>query len=271
MTQKRSFRDKTIVVTGAASGIGLAASRRFALAGANLAMLDEDDNSLAANAALLSGDGYSTLAIPCDVTLQHSCKEAIDRVIDHYGGVDLLFNNAGITQRGAFVDTRIDVFRKVMEVNFFGSLYCTKAAIDSIIERKGMVVANESIAGIAPLLGRTGYSASKHAMHGLFTSLRSEISGMGVHVMIVCPGFVKTNLQSRAIGPNGGITTQPQSRFGMQQSVEKVAEAIYQGAIREKNQLVLSLTGKVGYWLHRFSPLLYEKIMMSKLKSELDY
>ncbi|MBW2048702.1 MAG: SDR family NAD(P)-dependent oxidoreductase [Deltaproteobacteria bacterium] len=155
-------------------------------------------------------------------------------------------------------------------MNFFGSLYCTKAAIRSIVERKGLIIVNESIAGLAPLLGRTGYSASKHALHGLFTSLRSEIRGSGAHVMIVCPGFVKTNLQARALGGNGQVTKHPQSTVGSQSTPEEAAEAIFRGAMRRKHLLVLTPVGKISYWISRISPILYERMMARQLRSELE-
>ena len=157
-----------------------------------------------------------------------------------------------------------------MAVNFFGSLYCTKAAIHSLIERKGLVIVNESIAGIAPLLGRTGYSASKHALHGLFTSLRTEIRETGTHVMVVCPGFVETHLQTRALGADGGVAQRPQSRVGGQQTPEQVAGIIYRGALRRKDLLVLTPVGKLTWWMNRLLPPLYERIMAKQLKSELD-
>jgi short-subunit dehydrogenase len=156
-----------------------------------------------------------------------------------------------------------------MDVNFFGSLHCTKAAIDSLIEQKGTVIVIESLAGITPLLGRTGYSASKHALHGFFTSLRSEIRADGVHIMIVCPGFVKTNLQTRALGGDGRVTTHPQSVVGRPTSAAKVAEAIYKGTLKKKHLLVITPVGKLTYWMNRFAPMLYERIMARHLKEEL--
>jgi short-subunit dehydrogenase len=168
------------------------------------------------------------------------------------------------------VDTRISVFEKVMSVNFFGSLYCTKAAINSLVQRKGLIIVNESVAGLAPLLGRTGYSASKHALNGLFTSLRTEIRPDGAHVMIVCPGFVKTNLQSRALGGDGQVTKHPQSIVGSQDTPEEAAEAIFRGAIKRKHLLVLTPIGKISYWISRIFPILYERMMARQLRSELE-
>jgi NAD(P)-dependent dehydrogenase (short-subunit alcohol dehydrogenase family) len=265
-----SFKNKVVVVTGAASGIGLAICERFAKAGAVLGLLDMDAVRLEAAKDMVGDEGARCLSVSCDVSRQNACTTAIGRILDHFGGIDVLVNNAGITQRSAFVDTDIAVFEKVMAVNFFGSLYCTKAAIHSLIERKGLIIVNESIAGIAPLLGRTGYSASKHALHGLFTSLRTEIRETGTHVMTVCPGFVETHLQTRALGADGSVTQRPQSRVGGQQTPRKVADIIYRGALRRKDLLVLTPVGKLTWWMSRLLPPLYERIMAKQLKSELD-
>ncbi len=263
------FKNKVVVVTGAASGIGLAICKKFASVGAIIALIDMDEDALSTCEQEFVENGYKAIAIPCDVTKQEECESAMEKVIADFGGIDVLVNNAGITQRGAFVDTHISVYRKVMEVNFFGSLYCTKAAIQSLIQRTGLIIVNESIAGIAPLLGRTGYSASKHALHGLFTSLRTEVRDNGVHVMIVCPGFIKTNLQSRALGCDGNVTDHPQSTIGKQDTPEHAAEEIFNAAVKQKHMLVLTLVGKIGYLLSRLFPLFYERIMAQKLKSEL--
>ena len=267
---RKPFKEKVVVVTGAASGIGLAVCRRFSTDGARIGMLDMDPQVLHEAQQALAAKGVDCLSVTCDVSQRGDCEAAIGQIIDRYGGIDVLFNNAGITQRGSFVDTDISVFEKVMAVNFFGSLYCTKAAIQSLIQRRGLIIVNESIAGFGPLLGRTGYSASKHALHGLFTSLRTEIRKTGAHVMIVCPGFVKTNLQTRALGCDGGITTHPQSRVGGQATPENVAEAIYKGALKRKHLLVLTPVGKISYWISRIFPILYERMMARKLKSELE-
>ena len=201
---------------------------------------------------------------------RQECEDAIARILQQYGGIDVLVNNAGITQRGAFRATRIEVFEKVMAINFFGSLYCTKAAIESIVERKGLIIVNESVAGLAPLLGRTGYSASKHALHGLFTSLRTELFGTGAHVMIVCPGFVRTNLQTRALGGDGRVTGHPQSTVGSQDTPEEAADAIYRAAVKRKDLLVMTPVGKLSYWISRLAPPVYERIMARQLRAELE-
>jgi NAD(P)-dependent dehydrogenase (short-subunit alcohol dehydrogenase family) len=265
-----NLKNKTAVVTGAASGIGAAISKILAAKGARVGLLDIDETTLNAIAADMTAGGTDALGLGCNVASEAECKTAINTIIERFGGIDILVNNAGITQRSAFVDTQIEVYRQVMDVNFFGSLHCTKYAIASIIERRGSIVIIESLAGVAPLLGRTGYCASKHALHGLFSSLRAELIGTGVHIMIVCPGFVKTNLQTRALDGNGRITNHPQSTIGRQDSPRRVAEAVYQGLIKKKNLMVLSPVGNLAYWLSRFFPNFYERLMARQLKSELN-
>jgi NAD(P)-dependent dehydrogenase (short-subunit alcohol dehydrogenase family) len=266
---RQSFRNKVVVVSGAASGIGAAICQRFAAEGAKIGLLDMDETGVKAAADKLKGAGADAVGLKCDVVNEAECTSAIGAVIELFGGVDLLVNNAGITQRSAFVDTKTSVYRKVMEVNFYGSLNCTRAAINSLIDRKGSIIVIESLAGLTPLLGRTGYCASKHALHGFFTSLRSELRASDVHIMLVCPGFVKTNLQTRALGGDGRVTAHPQSVVGKPTSAEKVAEAIYKGALNKRYLLVLTPVGKLAYWISRLAPILYERLMARQVKDEL--
>lgn len=263
------FKNKVVIVTGGASGIGWAICKRFAMDGAKIGLLDKDEKGVRDRTRELEAGGHDVLGKRCDVTIREECESGIKEMINRFGGIDVLVNNAGITQRDAFINTRISVYRKVMDVNFFGSLYCTKASINSLMERKGMIIVIESVAGVAPLLGRTGYCASKHALHGLFTSLRSEIRQTGTHVMIVCPGFIKTSLQKQALGGDGQVTNHPQSMVGREDTPENVAEAIYKAAVRRKNMVILTTAGKIGYWISRITPVLYEKMMARKFRSEL--
>ena len=266
---RSGFSNKTIAVTGGASGIGLATCREFARQGANVAMMDMNPHALEAAEKEFRENSWPLLPLKCDVTQQAECETAVRETIQHYGGIDILFNNAGITQRGLFQNTKTEVYEKVMAVNFFGSLYCTKAALPALLKSGGTIVVNESVAGVTPLLGRTGYSASKHALHGLFTSLRCEMRSQGVHVMIVCPGFIQTNLQKTALGADGNIATHAQSMVGSQDTAENAARQIALGILKKKNNLVLTPVGKLGYYIHRLAPVLYEKMMTRQFQSEL--
>lgn len=267
---KDMFRNKVVVVTGGASGIGLAISREFGKNGAKIALLDVDKKSLDDRVKELEGEGIETMGVFCDVTDEVGCQKSFDAVVENFGGIDLLVNNAGITQRSPFLDTSVSVYRRVMEINFFGSVICTSSAIKSLVERKGIIIVVTSIAGLAPLLGRTGYAASKHALHGFFTSLRTELKEKGVGVMIVCPGFTRTNLQTRALDGNGTVTKHPQSTTGKQYEPEEIARAVYRGAVKRKRLLVLSPVGKFTHLLNKVAPVFYEWIMERKMRSELE-
>lgn len=267
---RREFNNKVVMITGGASGIGHATALEFARAGAKIAMVDMDSAMLETRQQEFEAQGYPILTIPCDVTDEEACNQAVKTCLEKFDALDLLFNNAGITQRSLFENTKTSVIQKVMAVNFFGSLYMTKAALPQLIARKGLIIVNESVAGVSPLLGRCGYAASKHALHGFFTSLRCELKAKGVHVMIVCPGFIKTNLQTRALGGDGGIATREQTRIGKQQTPEFVAVKIRLGAQRNQAMMVFTFFGKLGVLISRLCPSLYERLMTRQFKSELE-
>lgn len=266
---RRQWRDKVVLITGGASGIGLATAWEFARAGAKIAMVDMDTSMLKTRQKEFEIQGFPILTAACDVTDEKACHAAVKACLERFKTIDLLFNNAGITQRSLFEKTKASVIKQVMAVNFFGSLYMTQAALPSLIAQKGMIIVNESVAGVSPLLGRCGYAASKHALHGFFTSLRCELRHKGVHVMIVCPGFIKTNLQERALGGDGKVATREQTRIGGQQTPEFVAEHIRIGAQRNQSMLVFTFFGKMGYLISRLWPSLYERLMTRQFKSEL--
>jgi len=264
------FANKTVVITGATGGMGRALCRRFGRAGAKIALLDLHRETLDVFARELNQTGIQTLALPCDVTNEPACESAIQHIIATFGGIDALINNAGITQRSAFEKTQIGVFRKVMEVNFFGALHCTKAALPELIKNQGRIIVMSSIAGFSPLYGRSGYSASKYALHGLFESLRAELKAKDVRVLMVCPGFTATDIEKNALGGDGRPTTHPRSTTGKIAVPEEVAEAIYRAALRNKRLLVLSTVGKLAYFVSRFFPAYYERVMTKRLRQELE-
>ncbi len=260
-----NMKDRIVVVTGAASGIGAAICRRFAREKAKIALLDRDEAALKAQTEALQAQGQGALPILCDVTGEESCARAMAEVVGHWGGIDVLVNCAGTTLRAPFADCSVSVLRKVMDVNFFGYVNCTKAALSSLTARKGSIVVISSIAGFAPVLGRTGYCASKHALHGLFDTLRAELKEAGVHVLIVCPGFTKTNLQSRALAGNGGPAKDPRTQYGKESSPDLVAEAVYDGVMNRKRWVVLTAVGKISRLLFTLSPALYDWMMIRNL------
>jgi NAD(P)-dependent dehydrogenase (short-subunit alcohol dehydrogenase family) len=266
----RDFRGKTVVITGAAGGIGSAFAHRFGQAGAKLGLLDLSAEGLEALSADLRARDIDSVTVACDVTSAEECQAAMAGVIRSFGGIDVLINNAGITHRSAFSDTSLEVFQRVMAVNFFGSLYCAKAALKSLIERSGLIIVVSSVAGFSPLYGRSGYAASKHALHGLFDSLRTELVQAGVDVLIVCPGFTATGISTSALGGDGRITNHPQSTYGRIAKPADVAAAVFEAASRGKKRLlILSPVGRLTRIVHKLFPGIYERLMSRSLSSEL--
>jgi NAD(P)-dependent dehydrogenase (short-subunit alcohol dehydrogenase family) len=270
MPIRRAFKEKTIVITGAAGGLGAAFARRFGRAGGRIAMLDLKPEEVVRAAEDLRAEGIDALPLVCDVSNPESVAAAMEAVMNHFGGIDVLINNAGITARAAFAQTQLKVFHKVMAVNFFGALYCTRACLGSLVRRKGVMIVISSLAGFTPLLGRTAYAASKHALHGLFDSLRSELRGTGVGVLMVCPGFTATGIATAALDGDGSITRHPQSTAGRPATPAEVADEVYQAAIRNKRLLVLSRVGRLGRVINKVWPALYEWLMVRSMRAELE-
>lgn len=263
-------KDKVVAITGGASGIGRALGHTFARNGAIVGLLDRDGTGAQACARALRKSGLRARGLPCDVTREEECRAAVKSLATEFGGLDVWVNNAGITLRDSFLRTRAAAYRQVMEVNFFGAVNGTRAAAEHLIARRGMIIVTSSIAGFAPLPGRTGYCASKYALHGFFETLRVELRPVGVHVLIACPMFVETNLQTRALGGDGRLTRRPQSTVGKVQSAEQVAAAIFRAALKKKDLVVLTGRGKLAYGVSRLLPRVYARIVARQFKDELE-
>lgn len=264
-TDDRTFAGKTVALTGAAGGIGAALAHRFARGGARLGLLDRDANAVRALADELQTTGAEAKAIPCDVTSWDACQTAMQEVERTFGGVDVLINNAGITHVSRVRDTDVSVIERLMAVNFFGALYCTKAALPTLLKRQGHIVVLSSVAGFAPLAGRCGYAASKHALHGLFNTLRAEERAANLHVMIVCPSFTRTNIEANALGAHGEKLTEKRQVYGAEAEPADVADAIYTGLVRGRHLLVLHPVGKLARFLTFIAPDTYERMMVKRM------
>lgn len=267
---RRNFNDKTVVITGGAGTIGLALARAFGRSGARIGILDLPSAPLEEAQRELADLGVEASAAPCDITRRDEVEASLVRLRSELGPIDVLINNAGIVHRSAFIDTRPEVFARVMDVNLFGALHCTQLCLPDLIERRGLIIAVSSIAGLAPLYGRSGYSASKHAMHGLFESLGAELAEHGTDVLMVCPSFVESGLEAKTLGADGERIARPRSKVGQLGNADDVAEAVLKAARAGKKRLVLTPVGKTSALLSRLAPSLYERLMIRSLRSELD-
>lgn len=261
MLQSWSIRNKVVVITGAAGGIGLALATAAAECGARVVLLDLEGGAVEEAGATLRDAGHDAVGLPCDVTDAEQVAAVFRELRRTHGGVDLLVNNAGLSHRSLFIDTAPEVLRRVMEVNFFGSVNATRAALPDLVERRGRIAVVSTVAGFAPLTGRTGYAASKHALHGFFDTLRAELHDAGVRVTIVCPWFVATAMRERAMGGDGAPVRTAKAEVGPAMTAEEVAQAIL-AAVRSGRRLVaLTPRGRFVWWLSRVMPALYERLM----------
>lgn len=265
----RNFKDKVVVVTGAAGGLGRALCLRFAAAGSKIVALDRDGPALAGLLGELRTLGATAITEVCDVSREEDCRRAIAGATQAFGGIDVLVNNAGITHRSAFARTRADVIRRVMSVNFFGAMECTHAALPLLLDRRGMIIVVSSVAGFAPLIARTGYAASKHALHGFFDSLRTEVEPLGVQVMVVCPSFIQTGIDKHALGGDGNLASHPQSIVGTRATPEVIAQKIFTAAGRGRRLLLPDMVSRSSWWVSRLAPRFYERRMTRRLGQEM--
>jgi NAD(P)-dependent dehydrogenase (short-subunit alcohol dehydrogenase family) len=266
---RRNFQGTTVVVSGAGGGLGRSLARAFGRAGSRVVLLDRDGSAVERAAAELVEERIDAFALCCDVTDEQACARAIGEVVSRCGRVDVLVNNAGITHRSAFEATQTEVLRRVMDVNLFGAVHLTRPALPALKQSRGLVIAVSSVAGYTPLIARTGYAASKHALHGLFESLRTELAPDGVDVMMVCPSFVATGIDRNALGPAGGAATHAQVVVGRRLDPDHVAQQIVRGAERNRRLLLIGRTARAAWWLNRIAPAAYERIMSRRLRDEL--
>lgn len=252
------FKDKVVAITGGSNGIGKALVSEFLSAGAKVSTCARSFDKL--NKLSAESKNQSLLTVQADVSIESDCANFISQTLETYGHIDILINNAGISMRALFKDTDINTLKKVMDVNFWGSVYCTKYALESIMQQKGSVVSVSSIAGYRGLPGRSGYSASKFALNGWMEALRTEMLDSGVNVLWVCPGFTQTNIRKVALNKDA----KPQGESPLNESKlmtsEECAVHIMNAIQKRKRTLILTFTGKETVWLNKLFPGLTDKL-----------
>ncbi|MDG1849560.1 MAG: SDR family oxidoreductase [Flavobacteriales bacterium] len=264
------MKNKLVIVTGASSGIGKACAVEFAQKGADVVLVARSESKLEVVAEQISSYGVQVLSVVADVSQEEDCKKMVDEVLLKFGKIDVLVNNAGISMRAAFSEIDLSVLKKVMGVNFWGTVYCTRYALASILENKGSVVGVSSIAGYKGLPGRTGYSSSKFAMHGFLESLRLENLKNGLHVLIACPGFTASNIRNTALTGDGSSQGEtPRDEQKMMQP-EEVATYIVDAVVKRKDRLTLTFNGKLTVLLNKFFPKWVDKLVYNHMRKEAD-
>ncbi len=262
------FNGLCVVITGATGGLGAEMCRQFGRAGARIAALDLDTPGLAALQAELAGSGIECATWSCDVTDETRCRAVIDAVAGHFRRIDVLVCNAGISHRSAFAETEPAVLHRVMDVNFWGAVHVTRPAIPHLRERRGRIVAISSVAGFAPLIARTAYAASKHAVQGFFSSLRGELQDDGISVTLACPSFVATGIEKNQLGRDGGPVHHAYQTVGRPMASADAVAEIVDATLKRERMRVIGRVGRMSWLLARAAPGFYERQMVRRLKNE---
>lgn len=266
----KRFKNKVIIITGASSGIGRALALEFAGMGARLVLAARNTERLKSTEEEARKLGAEVISVKTDVSNEVDCKYLVQHAADKFGGIDILINNAGISMRALFIESEIDVIRKLMDINFWGTVYCSKFALPYLLESKGSLVGISSIAGYKGLPGRTGYSASKFAMHGFLETLRIEHLKNGLHVLIACPGFTASNIRNTALNEKGEMQGESPRDESKMMSAEEVARHIARAISKRKDRLTLTGQGKLTVWLNKFFPKFLDKQVYKHMAKEPD-
>lgn len=262
-----TLQNKVVLITGGTSGIGralviqcLAEGAKVATCGRNaakLAQLEQECNT------------KDLFIYTADVSRQEECKALVENTLRDTGKIDVLINNAGISMRALFGELEnLDVLKKLMDINFWGTVYCSWYALPELEKNKGCVVGISSIAGYRGLPGRTGYSASKFAMQGFLEALRTENLKTGLHVMWASPGFTASNIRNTALNQKGAAQAETPLDEQKLMSAEEVAKAILNGIKRRKRTLILTTQGKLTVWINKLFPSLTDKLVFNHFKKE---
>lgn len=263
------FKDKVIVITGASSGIGKACAIDFAAKGAKLVLAARQLEVIEQLATFLHSTYQSeVISVKTDVTVEDDCAELMKQTLVRFGKIDVLLNNAGISMRSLFKNLELKVIKQLMDVNFWGTVYCTKYAYNEILKSKGSIVGVSSIAGYRGLPGRTGYSASKFAMNGFMESIRTELLPSGVHVMVACPGFTASNIRVAALSDNGEAHGETSMEEAKMMTAEEVASRISDGIKKRKRTLIMTGQGKLTVWLNKLFPALTDGLVFKHFTKE---
>ncbi|MGZ3757903.1 MAG: SDR family oxidoreductase [Mucilaginibacter sp.] len=263
------LKDKIVIITGASSGIGKSLANEFAARGANVVLAARQYVTLCEVAQSLEQQyGIKALAVQCDVAVEADCEHLVKQALITFGKIDVLINNAGISMRALFKDADVKVLHSLMDVNFWGTVYCTKYALPEITKAKGTIVGVSSIAGYKGLPGRTGYSASKFAMNGFLDALRVENLKTGVNILTACPGFTASNIRNTALDKDGVQQGESTLHEEKMMTPEEVAKIIADGVEKRARTLIMTGQGKLTVALSKFIPAVLDKLVYNVFAKE---
>lgn len=253
---------KVVWITGASSGIGEALAYEFNKKGAKVILSARREEELQRVKENCANSDESVRIIPLDLSDKDSLPGKADEALKQFGTIDILINNGGISQRAYAIDTTIETIRKVMEVNFFGSVGLTKALLPGFIEQKsGHIVVISSVMGKLGTKYRSAYAASKHALHGWFDCLRQEVYEHNIDVTLVCPGFIKTHVTYNALTGDGDTYAQMGDAHKKAMPPEEFARILLPKLARKKEEVYIGGTEILSIYVKRFFPKLLNRIL----------
>ena len=257
----RSFAGSAVLLTGASSGIGRELALRLAGERARLALVARDAARLEEVAAECRGRGGEAVVVAADVGSEAACRAVVERTVGALGRLDLLLLNAGITMWSRVDELEdLTVFERLMRVNYLGAVWASCAALPHLKVSRGQIVVVSSLTGLTGVPTRSGYAASKHALHGFFDSLRIELRGTGVGVTLACPDFVVSEIHRRALGPDGKPLGASPMREAKIMSTAECARRILDAARARRRLAIFSLRGRLGRWVRLVAPGLIDRI-----------
>lgn len=262
------MKNAVVLITGGTSGIGRACALEFGRAGAHVVITGRDMKKLTTTANELDASGIKYLTVQGDVGLAVDATRAVAETITAFGRIDVLINNAGLSMRAKFADTDVKVLEQLMQTNFFGTVYTTKAALPHLLASRGTIVGISSIAGYRGLPGRTGYSASKFAMNGFLEALRTEMLPQGVNVLTAAPGFTASNIRHTALLADGRAQNDTPRDEGKMMTSEEVAYRLRRAVEKRQRSFVLTGEGKLVVFLNKWLPGLMDRMVLNKFRKE---
>lgn len=260
------YRGKVFIVTGASSGIGRAVVLALIEAGAKVLGVARRENLLMELQKNLSESVFQYLAL--DITEKDAAAIIVKRSVQVFQKLDGVIYSSGITMRGNFSDTKSEVFRRVMNVNYFGMVSLFQASLDQLKRSEGSLVSISSIQGEVALPERAAYSASKHATQGFMDSIRIELNDQAIHVMNVSPGYVKTNLSKAALTANGDLYQKADPAHILGLLPETVASEILNGIRLKKSRIYpAGFKERAARLIGKFSPTLLDSILLNRYRN----
>ena len=262
------MKDKVVVITGGSSGIGKALAEVFGKNGSKILITGRNKADLELAVADLKTKNVSVESFVADVSIENDNNKMAAEAMRLFGRIDVLINNAGITMRALFNELDLSVVKKVMDINFYGVLFATKACLPQIMKNKGSVVGISSIAGFRGLPERTGYCASKFALNGFLEVLRTEMLHEGVHVLTAAPGFTASNIRKKALTKDGSAQGESPRDEEKMMTAEECAQHVYNAVNKRKNFLILTAQGKAAVWVNKLFPKLADKLVYKTMAKE---